>query len=382
MDWDSRFLDQFDQSGQTLHGLPSNAYTSENFFALESAEVFSRCWVFAGFAHQIEKVGDARPVTVGGLPLFLVRGKDHQIRAFHNACRHRNLKLIDEKGNAGKIIQCPYHCWTYELDGRLRHAPYFGGSNAHDLPADFRLEDNGLLPVHCKVWHDWVFVNLAEEPADFEAFLAPIKRQLGATDVTQFVPVATVDFGDIKCNWKLLMENFIEPYHVSFVHKDTTDQPLTSHYTVIDEHCLGSAVELGKKELSKVRKGTLGVTSHYLTLFPNFVLGTYQPNQLGVHLNTPVNVAKTAQQRVIYMHAHLPCDDQQVQAAADLWHKVHLEDHEMCERLQAGRYSPVAAAGGFLSPHWENSLRKFQELVAESVRPRLNPTDERGQNYV
>ena len=142
------------------------------------------------------------------------------------------------------------------------------------------------------------------------------------------------------------MENFIEPYHVQFVHKDTTDQPLTSHYMVIDEHCLGSAVELGEAELAKVRNGTLGMTSNYLTLFPIFVLGTYQPDQHGVHLNTPVNVSGTRQNRVIYIHRDWRYSDEQIEKMADLWHEAHLEDHELCERMQQGRKSPVASIGG------------------------------------
>ena len=144
------------------------------------------------------------------------------------------------------------------------------------------------------------------------------------------------------------------------------------------KHCLGSAVELGELQLAKVRDGTLGVTSHYLTLFPNFVLGTYQPDQLGVHMNIPLSVSGTRQNRVIYIHRDLKYSDEQIEQLANLWHKVHLEDHEMCERMQQGRLSPVASTGGVLSPHWENSVRKFQEFVVHSIRPALTDTDKGG----
>ena len=366
----SKLLEHFDKAGQTLHGLPGQVYTSEALYGLEQLHLFGHNWVFAGFAHQMENIGDARPIEVGGLPLFLLRGADGNIQAFHNACRHRNLKLIDANGNTGRLIRCPYHSWSYDLCGMLKNAPYFGGG-IREVPADFCYEDNSLRPVHCEVWHDWIFVNLASDPMSFEDFLAPVKRQLGDTDVSEFKPVTTVEFGEVACNWKLLMENFIEPYHVQFVHRNTTDQPLENHYTVIDDHCLGSAVELGEEQLSKAREGTLGVTSHYLTLFPNFVLGTYQPDQLGVHLNMPLSVSRTNQKRVIYIHKDSECSEAQVRHLADLWHSVHLEDHEMCERLQKGRYSPLAQYGGVLSPHWENSVRQFQELVADALRPAL-----------
>lgn len=374
MNLDATLLEKFDRRGTTLHGLPGVAYTDERLFRLEQTQIFAQEWVFVGYVHWMRKVGDVRPIEVAGLPLFLLRGEDGNISAYHNACRHRGTKLIDSEGNTGRQIRCPYHHWSYDLCGALKSAPYFGG-HTRELPDDFRYEENSLLAVHCEVWHDWIFVNLASIPLPFDDFLAPIKRQLGRTDVTEFEPVTTIDMGVVDCNWKALMENFIEPYHVQFVHKDTTDQPLTGHYTVVDGHCLGSAFESDEKDITKVREGTLGVTSHYLTLFPNFVLGTYQPDQLGVHMNTPLNVSGTRQNRVIYIHRDSQYSDSQIKQMEDLWHKVHLEDHEMCERMQQGRQSPVAGTGGVLSPHWENSVRKFQELVVQSIRPALTETD-------
>ncbi|MGB5326754.1 MAG: RHO alpha subunit C-terminal catalytic domain-containing protein, partial [Gammaproteobacteria bacterium] len=108
-----------------------------------------------------------------------------------------------------------------------------------------------------------------------------------------------------------------------------------------------------------------------LTLFPNFIMGTYQPDQMGVYLNQPISPGCTRQHRVIYTHKGAHYSDTQIKAMRDLWHKVHLEDHEMCIRLQQGRLSPLAAEGGWLSPNWENSVRKFQELVADAIRPKL-----------
>ena len=374
MHFDTMFLEHFDKADQPLHGLPGGAYTDKKYFDLEQTQLFNQNWVFAGYAHQLAKAGDFRPIEVAGLPLFLLHGANGKISAYHNVCRHRNLKLIDANGNAGRMIRCPYHSWSYDLCGKLRNTPFFGGG-IRELPGNFRYEDYGLVSVHCQVWYDWIFINLASQPSCFDEFLAPLKRQLGETDVTEFKPVAMLDFGVVNCNWKLLMENFIEPYHVQFVHKATTDQPLVNHHTLVDGNCLGSTVKLGEKQLNKSREGTLGVSSHYLTLFPNFVLGTYEPDQLGVHLNTPVTIDGTGQTRAIYIHKNSQYSDDQIQHLVDLWHSVHLEDHEMCIRLQQGRHSPVANDGGLLSPNWEDSLRKFQELVADAIRPKLTQTD-------
>ena len=364
-------FNHFDQPDPVRHGLPALAYTSEEFFHLENRFLFGNHWVFAAFAHDLGKPGDLRPVEVAGQPLLLLRDREGEIRAFHNLCRHRNLKLVDEAGNCGQLIRCPYHSWSYDLCGSLKNAPYFGGG-ARQLPENFDFGDHGLLPVRCAVWHDWIFVNLSDQPADFETFLAPIKRLLGETLVEDYRPVTTFEFDRVACNWKLLTENFIEPYHVQFVHKTTTNQPLDDHSTFVEAHCVGSVVEIDDEQQAGADFSALGVTSHYLMLFPSFILGTYQPDQLGVYLHQPLDAGHTYQRRVIYTHRDSTYSDDEIAQLRELWRNVHLEDHEMCVRMQQGRQSPQAADGGLLSPSWENSVRRFQEMIADAIRPALN----------
>ncbi len=365
-------LDEFRNNRATVkRGLPGFVYTSAEFHQTENRTLFSGSWVFAGFAHPLRKPGDLQPITVGGQPLFLVRNDENEITAFHNACRHRCLKLVNQAGNTGKLIRCPYHSWTYDLRGELKAAPWFGG-HEQTPPAGFSLQSNGLLPVRCKTWHDWVFVNPDGQAEDFEQFIKPLKRQLGDLPLERIKPVAMLDLGIVQCNWKLLLENFIEPYHVQFVHRTTTSQPLTDHYTIVDQHCLGSACDIEPDHSTDAADAadtstTLAVTSQYLTLFPNFVMGTYAPDQLGVHLNIPVGVAQTRQFRVVYLHQDSPVSKDQIENLKKLWYNVHKEDHAICERLQLGRSSPVADSGGWLSPHWEDSVYRFQRLVVEST---------------
>jgi choline monooxygenase len=364
----NKFFAEFDKTGSVRHGLPGTAYTSGEFFELEANQLFAASWSFVGFAHQLANVGDVQPLTVAGKPVFIVRSELNEIHAFHNVCRHRNLKLIDQPRNCDALITCPYHRWSYDFRGRLRLAPYFGGEKS-GLPDGFELADHGLHPIRCETFHDWIFINMDGKAEEFETFIKPIKRQLTGFKLDEFVPVTTLKFDKIITNWKLLMENFIEPYHVQYVHKTTTSQPLEDHYVVADENCLGSAVDLTAEQLTSAGEDTLGVSSRYLTLFPNFVLGLYQPDQLGVHLNCPVSADETQQSRVIYLHRDSDQSHAAIEHARQLWTAVHREDHEMCERLQAGRYSSVADVGGVLSPHWEASVRRFQELVADAVRP-------------
>ena len=358
-------LTAFETPGPVARGLPAAAYTSEAFFALENERMFADSWVFAGLAHELARPGDVVPVTVAGRPVLLVRDGAHEVRAFHNVCRHRCLKLVDEPGNAGPTIQCPYHSWTYRLDGALHIAPYFGGRDPRAVPAGFDRAQHGLVPVRAAAWHDWIFVNLSGSAPPIEDFVAPLQRQLDGLDLTRMRHVVTVDLGEIGANWKLLMENFIEPYHVPIVHATTTEQPLTDHYTVNEPGCLGCAVDVsgGAK-----RDDTLSADSRYLTLFPNFVFGLYLPDQIGVHLDVPLAPDRTLQRRAIYSLGPEPVPAEQTEQLARLWRDVHLEDQEICERLQQGRASDVADGGGVLSPVWEDAVRSFQELVVNRLR--------------
>ncbi len=358
----------FDNPGPVARGLPPSAYTSEAFLELEKATLFRNAWVFVGFAHELRQPGDAVPVTVAGQPVLLVCNKEEKIKAFYNVCRHRCLKLVDTACNVGRVLRCPYHSWTYSLDGALKITPYFGGKEPRDIPEGFDRGARGLLPIRCGVWQDWVFVNLSGDAPEFEDFVAPLDKWMADIEFSTLTHLTTIELGEVKTNWKLLMENFIEPYHVQFVHVSTTQQPLTDHYTVNDAGCLGSAVDISRESGEAVREDTLSVSSRYLTLFPNFVLGRYYPDQIGVHLNVPLAANRTYQRRAIYATSPDAAAATQTEKLAKLWTAVHREDHAMCERLQVGRESDAASDGGVLSPVWETSVLEFQRLVVASLR--------------
>ena len=358
-------LAAFETDGPVVRGLPAAAYTSEAFFALKNRRIFSESWVFAGFAHELARAGDVAPVTVAGQPVLLMRDAAQRVRAFHNVCRHRCLKLVDKSGNVGRTIRCRYHSWTYGLDGALHVAPHFGGREPRATPAGFDRRQHGLVPVRSATWHDWIFVDLQGSAPPLEEFVAPLEPRLDGLDLTRMHHLVTIDLGEVAANWKLLMENFIEPYHVQFVHSTTTEQPLADHYTVNEPGCLGCAVDVSGQA---TRDDTLSADSRFLTLFPSFVFGLYLPDQIGVHLDVPLAPDRTLQRRAIYSLGPEPASAERAEQLARLWQDVHREDHAICERLQQGRASNVAAGGGVLSPVWEDSVRKFQEIVLSRLR--------------
>jgi choline monooxygenase len=360
-------IEAFEASGPLARGLPSFAYVNSDFYRLEQEKLFPNAWVCVGFAHDLAKTGEATPVNVAGRPVVLVRNEAGEIKAFHNVCRHRCMKLVDQPMNVGKLFKCPYHAWAYDLSGKLRAAPHFGGID-NQKPESFDFEDHGLIPVPCEVWGEWIFVNLNGNAGNLSDHVAPMANRLEGIDLEDLRLVGVLDFGEVSTNWKFLMENFIEPYHVPVVHPSTTDQPLKDHYVVNDWPCLGSAVDISRQDGDEGREGSLNVSSRYLTLFPNFVLGRYFPDQLGVHLNLPVSENKVHQYRAIYKTDGTDASVLEAEQLMNLWWDVHKEDHDVCERLQQGRASDVSAQGGVLSPCWESSVHSFQKMVIQAVK--------------
>jgi|TARA_B110000003_G_scaffold171925_1_gene171553 choline monooxygenase len=351
------------KNGKSIHGLPAKSYTDQQFWEIECNTVLADGWLFVGFVHELLKPGDVVPILIAGKPILLIKNNKNEINAFHNVCSHRCLKLVSEKKNVGKIIQCPYHSWAYDLDGNLKATPHFGGTNNH-RPQGFKNSDHGLKLIRIHIWHDWIFINLNGKAKKFDEYAKPLIKKFKDINLGKIKKVATLDFGEIQSNWKFLIENFIEPYHVQFVHKTTTKQPLKDHYTIVDGICLGSGVDV--KEENK-DASTLSVSSRYLSLFPNFIIGTYVPNQIGVYLNVPVSPGLTTQKRIIYTTEGKNMSKQEIDLQKKIWWSVHKEDHEICERLQQGRSSPASISGGLLSPHWETSVRAFQKLIISAT---------------
>ena len=346
-------------------GLPREAYTSLDGLQLEFQRVFAKAWTFIGFAHEIPAPGDVFPALAAGQPIMVVRTTDSEIKAFHNVCRHRGHSLVQAPRRGLKNFVCPYHSWTYALDGRLQRTPHFGGhgQSVEGFPA----ERFGLQPVRCDVWHDWIFVDLGAGAPPLGEYLSPLGARVAEIDFDRLKVIAKLDLGVVQANWKLLIENFIEPYHVPVVHRESAGgQPLSDHYMIVDGHCVGCAIDVTAP--SDTDPGErLDMSTRYLMLFPNFVFAWYLPDQLGVHLNVPESPERTRQWRVIYHLGDDEPDPEYVDRLSTLWTRVHREDRAIVEQLQIGRTSPVMDDGGLLSPHWETSVRRFHELLVDAL---------------
>ncbi|WP_355659827.1 aromatic ring-hydroxylating oxygenase subunit alpha [Halomonas salifodinae] len=211
---------------QRNFSLPQPFYNDERVFALDMQEIFGKEWLFAGMTSEIPAKGNFMTVEIGDNPVILVRGNDGQVHGFHNVCRHRGSRLcVKEKGKVAKLV-CPYHQWTYELDGRL----LFAGS---DMGENFDLNQYGLKPVQVKTGGGFIFVSLADEPPAIDDFLATLNHYLEPYDMEN-TKVAVESSIVEQANWKLVIENNRECYHCNGSHPellnslqefDDTDDP-------------------------------------------------------------------------------------------------------------------------------------------------------------
>lgn len=201
--------------------LQPGAYFSQDWLERERASLFRDAWVFAGTNRDFEQPGDYRLVAAGASTVLVVLDKAGQLNAYHNFCRHRGATLLDAaSGNAGSTIVCPYHRWTYGLDGALRGVP-----DMQICFADLDRTKLGLKPAAVGVFKDLVFVN-PNPHARFEDWIEPVRdhawpHDLFAHDVKEAAPLVY----DLKCNWKVFAENALDGYHLAYLHENTLGGP-------------------------------------------------------------------------------------------------------------------------------------------------------------
>ncbi len=204
------------------HALERALYCDAGVFQADLDEIWYKEWIFAVPSCEIPKTGNFATLQVGAYPVIIVRGADGQVRAFHNVCRHRGQRLSAKPcGTAAKLV-CPYHQWTYELDGRLLYA--------REMGPDFDASQYGLRPVHCRNAGGMVWICLADEPPAFERLDGILQDYLAPSGLLDNAKVAHSTTIVENGNWKLVIENNRECYHCSSNHPELcrtyADDPL------------------------------------------------------------------------------------------------------------------------------------------------------------
>lgn len=188
----------------------TDRYTSPAFLERELAGVFRRCWITVARATDLPRPGDRLAVDALDTALLLVRGDDGVIRAFHNTCRHRGTRLVSGRCG-GRRITCPYHGWTYGLDGRLIGVPKADGFEAFDK------RTRGLMPITADCWGGFVWVNFDDQAPPLREFLGPVAEQLDSYALEEMQPLYR-HTRTLDCNWKAILDQATEAYHLRMVH--------------------------------------------------------------------------------------------------------------------------------------------------------------------
>jgi phenylpropionate dioxygenase-like ring-hydroxylating dioxygenase large terminal subunit len=197
--------------------VPVEYYTSPDYFEREREQIFRRVWLMVGREEEVAQPGDyiMREIAPLNASVVITRAKDGIVRAFHNSCSHRGVALVcAAKGNA-LTFRCPYHAWTYGVDGALRAIP-----SETDFPHVDKAK-NGLTPIHLDTWNGFIFLNFASVPeVSLHEFLAGLDTLLDGMPFQDY-PFYLQVTDEIDCNWKNLVNAFNEGYHVAILHKKT-----------------------------------------------------------------------------------------------------------------------------------------------------------------
>ncbi|MEM7170421.1 MAG: aromatic ring-hydroxylating dioxygenase subunit alpha [Pseudomonadota bacterium] len=358
-------------------GLPNAAFWSKEWLDLERERIFRRHWVFAGTAGELDGIGAMKPIEIGGTPIILVRDRSKQVRAFHNVCRHRGTQLVREACRR-PTISCPYHAWSYNLDGGLRARPHFQGADVQEKIHPDLSQAMSLHAVRCAEWNGCFFVDLSGQAPPLSTWLAPMLSRTAAHDFSHIRWIASKSYR-FKSNWKLVLENYMEGYHVFAAH------PRLIAHAPMGVRWSGEWIEhvfYNDYIAPQLTEGRGTVLPHFPNLsdedrrrglwfacFPNFAVQVFA-DQFVILATTPLAPDETLEELHFFVVGDDAAQDEaHAEGRAELlsmWHDLNLEDVDLLERLQQGRRS-IAFDGSIMSPAWEGPAHQLSQQVVRAI---------------
>ena len=335
--------------------LDGSWYTSDAVFAREQERIFASSWICVGRAEHVAATGQFFVVELAGESVILTRDESGAIRAYYNVCRHRGTRLcLSERGTFKGSIQCPYHAWTYGLDGELRVA-----RNMEALPW-FDASRWALHQVPVETFEGFLFINLDRDPQSFEAYVAPLTGRFAAWNLAGLASARRVTY-DLACNWKLVFLNYSECYHCPIIHPQL--EKLSSSDSGRNDLCsgpfLGGYSTLKDPQASLNTNGRrarapVGTVSgenlarvYYYTVFPSMLLSLH-PDYAMVHYVEPLCATRT---RVVcewlFEPAQMADPHFDASDAVDFWDLTNRQDWKVNELTQLGVASRAYAPGPY-----------------------------------
>jgi Rieske 2Fe-2S family protein len=347
-----RTVDSYRSGARTL---PGRYYTSADVFAEEAERVFARQWVCVAREENIAEAGAYVLADVAGESIIVLRDRGGSVRAFYNVCRHRGTRLCEAaSGKFSQTIQCPYHAWTYRLDGRLTGAPHMEEVDGFDK------RDYPLHAVALGAWEGFLFVNLSREPESFERAFAPLAGRFARFNLASLRTVRRIEY-DVKANWKLILQNYNECLHCPTIHPElVTKLPYTSGANDLTEGpFLGGYMEIKAPHESATITGRAcallladlpaedRARAYYYSFFPSMMLSIH-PDYAVFYRVVPRGAAES---RVVcdwMVHPAAPeAPGYNIQDAEEFWDRTNRQDWHICEQSQLGVSSRVYEPGPY-----------------------------------
>ena len=333
---------------------------------VEQERIFGRSWQYATRADLVAEPGSMTPAWAGALPVLVVRGREGDLRAFVNVCRHRGHVLCQADARR-ETIQCPYHAWTYELDGTLRNAPRAEREDAFDR------ETLSLVPVAAEAWGPFVFVNPDRDAEPLANSLGGLPRLLadGGVELDRLRFHSRAESDEYACNWKLCAENFLECYHCAVAHPSLAKTLDVSQDAYVLEHEGTLLSQFGpprERESAGVRlqPGTGTVSrGQFHFLFPSTVVNV-MPGRQNLSIGPIVPRGPERAYRFLDYFVGDDLDEEWLRGLLELDEQVGAEDRVLVEAVQRG----IASGGldsGVLLPESEQLIARFQALVLDAL---------------
>jgi len=378
-------LDVVNKPIDKAHGLPNECYNSHEYTKIERKKIFEDKWVVVGVASSIPAPGDAKPFDLLGIPLILLRTKENKIKVYHNVCSHRGYKILQKKCNLKNVLRCPYHSWSYNLDGRLVSTPHLGGMNKHESK-NFDKSSSKLKEVRSYIWLDLIIINISNNEISFDEYIKPLKKRWSKfwSEKDQKLINHSKDFGyfqlKAKCNWKFAIENYCESYHLPWVHPGLNSySKISDHYHIqgLPNRFSGQGTTVYNPRLKGKNKlpcfpnwpKEKNNIAEYIALFPNVMLAIHKDHYYAYWLE-PVNHEQTVEHMEIYYVGNEAANSKKFKTLRKqnlkLWRSVQIEDLNIIEGMQQGRNSPAYNGGNF-SPDMDNPTHQFHKWVATNL---------------
>ena len=358
-----------DPMPQHARTLPAAYYVERRCFDVEMERLFARTWLCAGRTEQIANPGQFFLRDVLGEPVIVTSNAAGRVRAFYNVCRHRGTRLCTAAdGQFSGAIQCPYHAWTYDLDGRLIGAPHM------DEVSHFRREDYPLHAVAADVWDGHVFINLDAQAAPLAAQLADLPGKFQAWGMAGLRLGRRIVY-DVKANWKLIVQNYNECLHCPNLHPalNRLSHYLSGENEPLHANYMGGRMDLrpGVETMSTdglCRRAVLpGLTAedarrvYYYAIFPNMLLSLH-PDYMMVHTLWPIAPDRTI--NVCEWHfqpSELARPGFDASDCVEFWDMTNKQDWHVCELSQAGIGSRAYTPGPYSNR--EDLLFAFDQMI-------------------